>query len=110
MHCANNSCSDWLTSSDEPEPGEPDGATVVVVEPEELDRPGEGAGRAVVVEPGDPGEPDADTVAVVVPPALATPGLFGPLPQAVARSATVASPIIAAPGRRLRARCGFVSL
>ena len=62
------------------------------------------AGRAVAVEPGDPEEPDAAALAMVVPPALATPGVFGPPPQAVAISATAASPVVAAPARRLRSR------
>lgn len=101
MHCANCSCCDWLTSPEEP-------GTDGVVGPDELDEPGEDAGWAVVVEPDDPDGPDAEAVAVVVPPALATPGLFDPPPQAVARSASAASPTIAAPARRLRARCRFV--
>jgi hypothetical protein len=113
MQRANNNCWDWLVSSDEPGPDRPDrpdgpgGVTVVVVEPDERDGPGEGAGWTAVVEADDRDAPDNKVVGLVAP-TLATPGLFAPPVQAVARSATAASPAITSPGRRLRARYGFV--
>ncbi|HUC14048.1 MAG TPA: hypothetical protein VMS00_06315 [Acidimicrobiales bacterium] len=61
-----------------------------------------------MVEPDDADGLDAEALVVVVPPALATPGLCGSPPQAVTTIASAASPTIAAPARRVRARCRFV--